>query len=1192
MNHLKIIQGSLDYLFDAGSVSISELLSGAVQGRVIVEGQITSHDPGSSLTLKDVTGEITVPIWQSGKKALNSTVQLSVLVDKSENRILFKDCVYRDYLVDQVGLQSRPWEEPVLRLDEVSQLCSSQNKSPILMRAIGVVTATDYSGASDIFFLQDNTKGIQIDASAGKGLLTDASWVEVLLEIEEGSHLPKIPKLKTILRKSPGLFPEPIAVSSRTMALGTFQDQFVEVMGLVTHYTQLGDSVAELQIQDSTGLVKCLVNEAPEAFKAIWLESLCRVRGVCRRTSDEQGKNNSPELLVVDSSQIYIVKPPSEFPFASNLSRIKDVRDGLKFAFGQRSVVQGIVTYIAKSGDFYLADPSGAIHVALKGEDAPELGSSLKVSGFPVARGKQMGLELAVKAPGDEMLQGIIRQPLEHFERLQEELIGLPVLVSGKIASIFNNNKKTTIHLLDNENIFSVNAPPELGKLKLGAEILTEAIYLAAYNETGNLTGYDLKIIDPQKVEVTRAPPLINRRLLVMILFFIGVLTMVFWIWNVSLRRKVKFQVDEIETRLLAEKTLENRFEGLVESAHDGVFTCSKSGKILTLNRFGQDLLGYTSQEIKTIHLKDILGKHSDVLLGEMEDSDRLLAGGKYEELEVKRRDGSIFWSEIGLKALLEPNTGGSILGIIRDVSWRKNVEKELLKAKEKAEAADKAKSQFLANMSHEIRTPMNGVIGMADLLVGSPMNQEQRECVEAIQKSGKALLGVINDILDFSKIEANLLTLEKRLYDPWTLCEHTVESLDPQAIKKGIWLSLFISKEVPEGLLGDELRVRQVLWNLIGNALKFTSQGGVSVHVTMTEVDGHHVEVSVKDTGIGMDPDQLKNLFKPFSQADDSTTRRFGGTGLGLAISKELLVAMGGDINVKSSSGEGSEFVFTTPVPPEQLGQHQDSSLKNNDTSVILVPSERNAEEALHSYLLDLGVNTVIHEAQSDFAQVYLQSKKTNKKQAVFINNEEWTEKSLLCKQLVELQKEDSDLQIILLRRRNTPPQTPGCPQNSSVLRFPVRKKELIKVLNQDVTADLDKKQTIEKPIERGSLTILAAEDNSISSRLLRSQLLVLGHTPVMVSNGQALVDEIDAVDYDLILMDCDMPVMDGFEATRHIRSSERHKNAIILAVTACVSDKDRKKCAAVGMNGFITKPLEMNRLNQVLREVTNGLH
>ena len=1192
MNHLKVIQGSLDYLFDAGSVSISELLSGAIQGRVIVEGQVTSHDPGSSLTLKDVTGEITVPIWQFGGKALNSTIQLSVLVHKSENRVIFKDCVYRDYLVDQVGLQSRPWEQPVLRLDEVSQMCSSQNKSPLLMRAIGVVTATDYSGASDIFFLQDNTKGIQIDASEGKGLLTDASWVEVLLEIEEGSHLPKIPKLKTILRKSPGLFPEPIAVSSRTMALGTFQDQFVEVMGLVTHYTQLGDSVAELQIQDSTGLVKCRINEAPEAFKAIWLESFCRVRGVCRRASDEQENNNSPELLVVDSSQIYIERPPSEFPFASNLSRIKDVRDGLKFTFGQRSVVQGIVTYIANSGDFYLADPSGAIHVALKGEDAPELGSSLKVSGFPVARGKQVGLEFAVKAPSDEMLQGIIRQPLEHFELLQEELIGLPVLVSGKIASIFNNDKKTTIYLLDNENIVSVDAPTELGKLKLGTEISTEAIYLAAYNETGYLTSYDLKIIDPQKVEVTRAPPLINRRLLVTILFFIGVLALVFWVWNMLLRRKVRSQVDEIENRLLKEKTLENRFEGLVESAHDCVFTCSRAGNILTLNRFGQDLLGYTVEEIKTIHLKDILGKHSDVLLEEMESSDPLLAGGKYEEVQVKRRDGSTFWSEIGLKALFEPNMSDSVLGIVRDVSWRKNAEKELLKAKEKAEAADRAKSQFLANMSHEIRTPMNGVIGMADLLMDSTMDQEQRECVEAIQKSGKSLLDIINDILDFSKIEAELLTLEKRLYNPWTLIEHTVESLDSQAIKKGISLSLFISKEVPGSLLGDELRVRQILWNLIGNALKFTSQGGVSVDVRTIEAEGHHVEVSVKDTGIGMDPDQLKNLFKPFSQADDSTTRRFGGTGLGLAISKELLVAMGGDIKVTSSSGEGSDFVFTIPVSQGQIGQHQDSSPTFNDISAILVGSEFNAREALHSYLRDLGVNTMMHKTQSDFAQVYHQSKKANNKQVVFINNEEWIEKSLLCKQLEELQKEDSDFRIILLKRRNIPLQMPSPSEGPSVLRFPIRKKELIKVLNQDPATDLDNKQTIEKSREQRSLTVLVAEDNAVNSKLMESQLLVLGHTPVMVSDGQALLDQMDAINYDLILMDCQMPVMDGFEATRRIRSSERHKNAIILAVTAAISDKDRKKCAQSGMNGFVTKPLEINRLNQVLKEIANGLH
>jgi CheY-like chemotaxis protein len=296
----------------------------------------------------------------------------------------------------------------------------------------------------------------------------------------------------------------------------------------------------------------------------------------------------------------------------------------------------------------------------------------------------------------------------------------------------------------------------------------------------------------------------------------------------------------------------------------------------------------------------------------------------------------------------------------------------------------------------------------------------------------------------------------------------------------------------------------------------------------------------------------------------------------------------MGGDINVKSSSGEGSEFVFTIPVSRDQVGQHQDSPLTANDISAILVGSEFNAREALHSYLNDLGVNTIVCKALSDFNQVYLQNKQPYKKQVVFICNEEWTGNNLLCKQLQELQKEDSDLRIILLRRRNTPPQAP---QFSSVLRFPIRKKELIKVLNQDLSVDLDKKQTFEKSTEQGSLTVLVAEDNAINGKLMRSQLLALGHTPVLVSDGQALLDQIDEINYDLILIDCQMPVMDGFEATRRIRSSERHKNAIILAITAAVSNEDRRKCTESGMNGFITKPIEINRLNQVLQEASSGL-
>lgn len=534
----------------------------------------------------------------------------------------------------------------------------------------------------------------------------------------------------------------------------------------------------------------------------------------------------------------------------------------------------------------------------------------------------------------------------------------------------------------------------------------------------------------------------------------------------------------------------------------------------------------------------------------------------------------------------------------------RKRSERELEKARDAALESARLKSEFLANMSHEIRTPMNGVVGMTGILLDSELDDDQREVAETIRSSGDALLTIINDILDFSKIEAGKLEFEVVDFDLRNAVEEIVELLADRAREKRLEFGSLIYQDVPTGLRGDPGRLRQVLTNLVGNALKFTEQGEVIVRgekESETEISVT-IRFSVSDTGIGITEAQRSRLFQPFTQADGSTTRRYGGTGLGLSISKQLVEMMGGEMGVVSTPGEGSTFWFTVTLEKQPAGSEPIPSLGLNieNFRVLMVDDNATNRKILSHQLSSWGM---IHaEAESGLQALDLLRAAAANGKHYHIAILDLLMPGIDGFELARRIKSETDLQGISLVLLTSAGGRGAGPTEvdsgiSSYLTKPVRQSQLLDCLMKAVSASNSPASNPGKPlVSKGSANdvkplsdklILLAEDNIVNQKVAIRQLQKLGFRADAVANGLEAIEALSRIAYDLVLMDCQMPEMDGYEATAEIRRLEgTKKRTPIVAMTAHALNGDREKSITSGMDDHITKPVKPDELQRVLEK------
>jgi PAS domain S-box len=1212
-DNIKILsRNSDDPRFTLPTTEIERLPFLPEDAPVKVSGTVQSSERGQSVSLRDSTGQVKLLTKQTLPIRIGEAIEAVGTPFVRGNEWILRDGLFRTR-AGAISQQADTSERSVLRLTEqVLDLRPEEAAHGTPVKLTGVVTWS--RNTTRYIYLQDTTGGLRVEIPSGDIPTSDLLFnlVEITGVTTAGTFAPEV-VADNIQRLGQTSVPVARPISLEQAMTGTDAGQWVEMRGYLRDVVHKGPWT-RLTLTGTSGEFIVQLPHSSELDALVG--SNVRTSGVCVVDANERRELTRVWLLSPGNDAVQVEEPAAADPFAVPLRTIANLRQFSPLqSFNRRVRIKGQVVHQVPGRYIQIQDGVSGLLALTRGTTPVTPGDLVELSGLPGREGQRLILrETVYRRIGGGLSPE--PTPLTSFDEINDELDGRLVHVSGHLLESSHRNDDTRLLIQTATGSFEARlAERDFTRPSIGAEVRLTGIYQIEHDEYRQPRGFHLRLRSENDIEVLSAPSwwTTARALYAAAILLACVLLVV--VWLTILRRRVKQQTEQIRQQLEKEAVLEARHRNIIENASDFIFTLDDKGHITSFNPAGKRITGLSRDEAIGRHFNDLLAPQDRFpplpIFTLKSDSEIAITC----QTRFQSPDKRITWVEISARTLVQPGRPHSVLAVARDISERKQIEEELRRARDAAEAATRAKSAFLANMSHEIRTPMNGVIGMSNLLLETRLSDEQRDFTETIRNSAESLLTVLNDILDFSKIEAGKLQFETIDFDLHETVESTLELLAARASDKGLELASYLPAGLPRWVRGDPGRLRQVLVNLIGNAIKFTEKGEVVVAVALERETDRDVRLhfDITDTGPGLDLDAQSRLFQPFSQADSSTTRKFGGTGLGLAISRQIVELMDGDIGVRSTPGRGSTFWFTVRLDKQPHGVARDEPARitalNGLRALIVDDNATNRKILLH-YCASWGLRgEPVTNGPAALAALREAAAANDPYRLVLTDYQMPEMDGLMLAREIQTDATISSARIVLLTswdRRVTREEL----SSSGVVRMlvkPIRQQDLLGALLRCVRIGFNSgtgtsgsnpsrsSPPDEDPAPRTSpttrpLRILIAEDNIVNQRVAALQLRNLGHVVEIAANGLEVLKALETATYDVIFMDGQMPELDGYETTRRIRQNPATSGIYIIAMTANAMQGDRERCLEAGMDDYISKPTRPDDLHAALARCPHG--
>jgi PAS domain S-box-containing protein len=1057
-----------------------------------------------------------------------------------------------------------------------------------------------YSTTSDLF-VQDSTDGIWVsrppDVTSPKvGQLLDLEGVTTQTDFAPDIAEPHW----RVIGEAP--MPPPRHPTYDQMASTSEDSKWLEVEGTVRTAIEIPPDKSNSRhlrlnlVVEGNRLIVEVVDDYSQPEQLVGAK--VRVQGVCAALFNNNNQLTGLILRTPSPKYLKVLQSAPQEDFAVPVSEIAGIQ---RFTFSgtpsHRVHVQGIVTASIGDQAFYLEDKSGSLYVEASQSTQLQPGARVDVIGFrgivetrPALQDavvRQIGLAPA-PAPVRTTPEEALKKMQDRLVSLEGRLTAVSLLPHEQVLVLRNGNALFTAVLDNSIGMLRPASLREGSLLRVSGICLMERSVSRAQTPVAGAqqTTFTIQLRSPRDVDVLKYPPWLNGDRALTILAILGAAIAGALSWVSILRRRVRAQTEIIRTTL--------------ESTADGILVVNSEGKVVTYNQKFSEMWKVPEEILAAKDENTILGHALTQLKDPGQHLERVRQLYSDPEAQsddvIELKDGRVF-ERHSEPQRIKGKTVGRVWGF-RDITERQRFESELERAREAAEAASLAKSEFLANMSHEIRTPMNGIIGMTELTLGTELDQEQREYLDAVKNSADSLLGVINEILDFSKIEAGKLNLEPIDFDLRDHVGQAMKTLALRAYQKNLELVCYVPPELPQIISGDSTRLRQVILNLVGNAIKFTEQGEVVVRVELESRDtsGITLHFTIADTGIGIPAQKQKMIFEPFTQADASTTRRYGGSGLGLTISARLIEMMHGRIWLESEVGKGTTFHFTARFAHGQSQQlpYSDPAVLRN-MRVLVVDDNATNLQILEKMLRHWGAKPSAVDNAKAGLSLLKQARETNDPIGLMILDRHMPEvDGFMLMEQIQKTPDLAGLLTVMLTSGGHRGDSARCLELgiAAYLLKPVLQSDLLDALSKVLgsrnqapeTLTLLSGQTLADG--RPPLRVLLAEDNRVNQRLALRLLEKRGHLVVLAEDGAQAVEELQKQKFDLVLMDVQMPVMDGVEATAAVRLREKTTGAHIpiIAMTAHAMEGDRERFLDSGMDGYVSKPVHSRELFEAI--------